>query len=52
MARNACLVVKANYVSGCHKKTLEKQALLAGSKKACGHQGRQAYKAARLTIQG
>jgi hypothetical protein len=44
MAHNACLVVKASYDSGCRKNTLEKQALLAGTK-----QCREAVKAYRLT---
>jgi hypothetical protein len=40
MVCTACLVVKVSYVSGCHKKSLEKQALVAGTK-----QSRQANKA-------
>jgi hypothetical protein len=44
MACTACLVVKVSYVSGHHKKPLEKQALVAGAK-----QSRQAAKADRLT---
>jgi len=30
MALTACLVVKGSCDSGCHRKTLEKQALVAG----------------------
>jgi hypothetical protein len=45
MVHVASLVVKVCYVSGCRKnKTLEKQALLAGTKKS-----RQAIKADWLT---
>jgi len=44
MARTACLVVKVSYVSGHCKKTLEKQALVTGTKLS-----RQAIKADRLT---
>ncbi len=40
MAHIACLVVKVSYVSGRHKKTPEKQALVVGTK-----QSRQASKA-------
>jgi len=43
MARTACLAVKVSYVSGRHKKTLEKQALVAGTK-----QRRLAIEADRL----
>jgi hypothetical protein len=40
MACTACRVVKVSYVSGRHKKALEKQALVVGTK-----QSRQANKA-------
>jgi len=54
MACTACFVCLASTVSVRHKKTLEKQALLVGTKiKQAGCQGRQAYKAARQTgLQG